>query len=143
MAKRLTEKQKSEILEYFKNGKTIADLSEEFNCTTFTITRNLKKNLGEMKYKQFVEKNKNFDQLSSQLEIDKKKENDIELANKTSKNEFSDDLKFDVNQSEHNNFTSTEFVEISPLHFEIENITRKELSSVPIKDKLFGKVKMG
>ena len=139
MARRLTEKQKSEIAEYFKNGKTIAALSEEFNCTTFTITRNLKKNLGEMKYKQFVEKNKNFDQLSSQLEIDKKKKNDIELANKTSKNEFSEDLKFDVNQSEYNNFTSTEFVEISPLHFEIENITRKELSSIPIKEIDFPK----
>ena len=99
MAKRLTEKQKSEIAEYFKNGKTIAALSEEFNCTTFTITRNLKKNLGEMKYKQFVEKNKNFNQLSSQLEIDKNKKNDIELANKTSKNEFRDDLKVEVNKT--------------------------------------------
>ena len=72
MAKRLTEKQKSEIAKYFKKGKTIEALSEEFNCTTLTITRNLKKNLGEIKYKQFLEKNKNFDQLSSQLEIDKK-----------------------------------------------------------------------
>ena len=47
MAKRLTEKQKSEIAENFKNGKTIEALSEDFNCTILTITRNLKKNLGE------------------------------------------------------------------------------------------------
>ena len=52
MAKRLTEKQKSEISEYFKNGKTIEALSEEFNCTISTISRNLKKNLGEIIYKQ-------------------------------------------------------------------------------------------
>ena len=58
MAKRLTEKQKSEITEYFKNGKTIDALSEEFNCTTLTITRNLKRNLGNLKYREFVEKNK-------------------------------------------------------------------------------------
>ena len=138
MAKRLTEKQKSEIAKYFKNGKTIESLSEEFNCTTLTIIRNLKRNLGEIKYKQFLEKNKNFDQLSSHLEIDKKK-NDFELANKISQNEFSDDLTSDANQSENNNFTSTEFVEISPLHFEIENIPRKELSSIPLKEIDFPK----
>ena len=137
MAKRLTEKQKSEIAEYFKNGKTIEALSKEFNCTTLTITRNLKKNLGEMKYKQFLEKNKNFDQLSSHLEIVKK--NDFELANKISKNEFSDDLMLDANQSENDNFSSAEFIEISPLNFEIENITRKELSSIPIKEIDFPK----
>ena len=65
MAKRLTEKQKSEIAEYFKNGKTIEALSEEFNCTKLTITRNLKKNLGEIIYKELVEKNKNFDELNT------------------------------------------------------------------------------
>ena len=54
MAKRLTEKQKSEIAEYFKNGKTIEALSEDFNCTTLTITRNLKKKLGEVMYKELV-----------------------------------------------------------------------------------------
>jgi len=138
LAKRLTEKQKSEIAKYFKNGKTIESLSEEFNCTTLTIIRNLKKNLGEIKYKQFLEKNKNFDQLSSHLEIDKKK-NDFELANKISQNEFSDDLTLDANQSENNNFTSTEFVEISPLHFEIENVPRKELSSIPLQEIDFPK----
>ena len=139
MAKRLTEKQKSEIAEYFKNGKTIEALSKDFNCTSLTIIRNLKKNLGEMKYKQFLEKNKNFDQLSSHLEIDKKKKNDFELANKISKNEFSDDLMLDANQSENDNFSSAEFIEISPLNFEIENITRKELSSIPIKEIDFPK----
>ena len=139
MAKRLTEKQKSEIAENFKNGKTIEGLSKEFNCTTLTITRNLKKNLGEMKYKQFLEKNKNYDQLGSHLEIDKKKKNDFELANKISKNEFSDDLMLDANQSENDNFSSAEFVEISPLHFEIDNLPRKELSSVPIQEIDFPK----
>ena len=140
LAKRLTEKQKSEIAEYFKNGKTIEALSKEFNCTSLTITRNLKKNLGEMKYKQFLEKNKNFNQLSSHLEIDKKKKNDFELANKISKNEFSDHLMLDANQSENDNFSSAEFIEISPLNFEIENITRKELSSIPIKEIDFPKI---
>ena len=139
MAKRLTEKQKSEITEYFKNGKTIEALSREFSCTTLTIKRNLKKNLGEKKYKDLVEKNKNVDEFNTLLEKDKKKKNDYYLARKISKNEFSDYLTLDDNQSENNNFPSTEFIEISPLHFEIENVPRKELSSIPIKEIDFPK----
>ena len=139
MAKRLTEKQKSEIAEYFKNGKTIEALSEEFNCTISTISRNLKKNLGEIIYKKLVEKNKNFDELNTLLKKDKEKKNDFEFANKISKNEFIDNQSFDANQSENNNFSSTEFVEISPLDFEIENVPRKELSSIPIKEIDFPK----
>ena len=138
MAKRLTEKQKSEIAEYFKNGKTIEALSEEFNCTISTISRNLKKNLGEIIYKQLLENNHNFHELSlEQKDIKKKK--DPELAKKSSKNKFSNEQTFDANQTDNNNFSSTEFVEISPLDFEIENVPRKELSSIPIKEIDFPK----
>ena len=138
MAKRLTEEQKCEIAEYFKNGKTIEALSQEFNCTTLTITRNLKKNLGDILYKELFEKNKNFDQLNSPSEIDKKKINFVSLEN-ISKEEFSDYPNLDSNQSKNNNFSSTEFVEISPLHFEIENVPRKELSSIPLQEIDFPK----
>ena len=139
MAKRLTEKQKSEIAEYFKNGKTIEFLSEQFNCTILTITRNLKKNLGEIIYKELVEKNKNCDELNTLVKEDKKKKNDFELSNRISKNQFIDEQTLDDNQTDNNNFSSTEFVEISPLHFEIENVPRKELSSIPIKEIDFPK----
>ena len=139
MAKRLTEKQKSEISEYFKNGKTIEALSKEFNCTNLTITRNLKKNLGEILYKELVAKNKNLDLSNTLLEEDKKRKNDYELANKIFENEFIDDQSFSANQSEDNSFSSTEFIEISPLNFEIENVPRKELSSIPIKEIDFPK----
>ena len=139
MAKRLTEKQKKEITEYFKNGKSIEALSEDFNCTTFTITRNLKKNLGETKYKILVEKNKNVKELNNLLEKDKKKKNDFDLATKIPKNQFTNDLILDSSQSDNNNFSSTEFVEISPLHYEIENVPRKELSSIPIQEIDFPK----
>ena len=139
MAKRLTEKQKKEITEYFKNGKSIEALSEDFNCTTFTITRNLKKNLGETKYKILVEKNKNVKELNNLLEKDKKKKNDFDLATKITKNQFTNDLTLDSSQSDNNNFSSTEFIEISPLHYEIENVPRKELSSIPIQEIDFPK----
>ena len=139
MAKRLTEKQKTKIAEYFKNGKTIDALSEEFNCTNLTITRNLKKNLGEIIYKELVEKNKNFDELNTLLKKDKKKKNVSLLEKKISKNEIDDNLTFNAEQSE-NNFSSSEFIEISPLHFEIENVPRKELSSTPIQEIDFPKI---
>ena len=141
MAKRLTEKQKSEIAEYFKNGKTIEVLSEEFNCTIATISRNLKKSLGEIIYKQLLENHNNYHELSILEEKDIKKKNDPELAKKSSKNEFSNEQTFDANPTDNNNnnFSSTEFVEISPLHFEIENVPRKELSSIPINEINFPK----
>ena len=139
MAKRLTEKQKSEIAEYFKNGKTIEALSEDFNCSTITITRNLKKNLGEIIYKQLLENHNNFHELSILEEKDIKKKNDPELAKKSSKNEISNEQTFDANQTDNNNFSSTEFVEISPLDFEIENVPRKDLSSIPIQEIDFPK----
>ena len=123
MAKRLTDEQKSDIAEYFKNGKTIEALSEEFNCTISTISRNLKKNLGEIIYKELLEKNKNG----------------FEFTKKISKNEFSDEQTLDANQFDNNNFSSAEFIEISPLNYEIENRPRKELSSIPIQEIDFPK----
>ena len=140
MAKRLTEKEKSEIAEYFKNGKPIEALSEEFNCTIPTIIRNLKKNLGEIIYKELVEKNKNFDKFNTLLENDKEKKNDFEFAKKISKNESIDKQTSDTNKFDNNNFERTEFVEISPIHYEIENVPRKELSSIPIKEIDFPKI---
>ena len=52
MAKRLTEKQKNEIVKLFISGINIEQLSIQFNCTKLTISRNLKKNLGENNYKE-------------------------------------------------------------------------------------------
>ena len=90
-------------------------------------------------YKQFVEKNKNFDELNTLSEIDKKKKNDFELGKKYPKNELSEEETFCANQSDNNNFSNTEFIEISPLNFEIENAPRKELSSIPIQEIDFPK----
>ncbi len=140
MAKRLTEKQKSEIAQSFKTGKSIEDLSETYNCTILTITRNLKKKLGEIIFKEIVEKNKNFDKFNALLEKDKKKKNDYKYAETISKNESKDEQASDTSKSDNNNFSSTEFVEISPLHFEIENVPRKELSSIPIEEIDFPKI---
>ena len=58
MTKRLTDKQKEQIVTSFKTGIAIDVLSQKYNCTNSTIIRNLKKNLGELKYKDFFNKSK-------------------------------------------------------------------------------------
>ena len=58
LAKHLSDKQKEKILELFLNGKTIDEISIEFSCTKLTISRNLKKNFGEDKFKSLIQKNK-------------------------------------------------------------------------------------
>ena len=53
MTKRLTEKQKEEIVKSFQSGIAIDVLSEKYVCTVSTIIRNLKKSLGDIEYKEF------------------------------------------------------------------------------------------
>ena len=57
LAKRLTEKENEKLVEGFKSGKTIKDLSEEFCFTSITIIRKLKKKLGVLLYKEINSKN--------------------------------------------------------------------------------------
>ena len=60
MTKRLTAKQKEEIVISFKLDRDIDTLSKKYSCTKSTIIRNLKKNLGELKYKDFINKSKSL-----------------------------------------------------------------------------------
>ena len=62
MAKRLTEKQRKEIVKSFTEGKNVNFLSETFNCNKLTIIRNLKKSLGDIKYKEFLSKSSYLEQ---------------------------------------------------------------------------------
>ncbi len=127
MAKRLTEKQKEEIIKSFTCGKTIEFLSVEFSCTKSTIIRNLKRNLGELSYKEFIIKNK------------KSKENTINEINTTINN--NSEIKKSIDKrNEEDSFPVSPFMEIIPLDYEIENSPRKELSSVPISDIEFPKM---
>ena len=120
MAKRLSEKQKEEILRLFIDGKTIEDLAIEFNCTKLTISRNLKKEIGEEKYKECTKKIK----LLNQNIINESQEKEIIFA--------------DPNKEEFN--TLTQFMELTPLDYEIDNSVQKDLSSIPIKDINFPKI---
>ena len=67
LAKRLSEKEKEEIVKFFTIGKNIDQLSKDFNCTKLTITRNLKRSLGEKKYKKLFESHKSSSKLKEDI----------------------------------------------------------------------------
>ena len=138
MAKRLTEKQKEEIVQGFKSGKTIDSLSEKYNCTTTTVIRNLKKSLGDSKFKEFLNISKSLEEKS------RKNKNNTSLKEKFDNEDLNNDsinsklLNKNINAS---NFAPIDsFFEIAPIDYEIDNSSRKELSSVPISEIDFPKI---
>ena len=133
MAKRLTDKQKELILRSFTEGKNIDALSEEFNCNKLTITRNLKKSLGEIKYKDLNKKNKLKNQNKS---VGKDFTN---LLNEDANKQIIDEeinFREQIYQGIQNedNFDFHTFTEITPLDQNIEDNARKDLSSIPISE---------
>ncbi|MDC3134995.1 hypothetical protein OA511_03345 [Prochlorococcus sp. AH-716-J09] len=140
MTKRLTEKQKEQIVKSFKSGIAIDVLSQEYNCTNSTIIRNLKKNLGDLKYRESLNKRKSSIEKS--------------ITNKNQTNDFknkdfdNDDLWKDSSNLNNlnKNITASNFApidaffEIAPLDYEIDSSSRKELSSVSLSEVDFPKV---
>ena len=135
MAKRLTEKEKYEILESFKSGKSIGHLSEKYNCNKLTITRNLKKSLGELQYKELINKKKSTGRTSND-----DRPSNINLNNEISKKVSVSSKVLNDNISSSNFAPIDSFLEIAPLEYEIDNTSRKEISSVPISQITFPKV---
>ena len=132
MGKRLSEKQKQEIVKYFIDGLKIDEISKKFDCTNLTISRNLKKSLGDQRFLELKSLNiqgANFDNKKINLNISVNRKNNQE---DNSKNKFNDEKQNKKNQDQ--TFYGNEFVEITPLNFEIENTTRKDISSVPISE---------
>ena len=138
MTRRLTEKQKEEIAKSFKSGRTIDSLAEEYNCTTSTIIRNLKKSLGDSKYKELLNISKSLEKKSRKNENDDylKKNFDNEDLNNDSIN--SKVLNENITTS---NFTPIDsFFEIAPIDYEVDDSSRKELSSISLSQVDFPKV---
>ena len=131
MAKRLTEKQKEEIKINFLDNQSIDNLSEKFNCSKTTIIRNLKKNLGEKKYKEIL----NRSNPTLDLDDDKLAENEIQQTYETNKiNETYEALisQGRSNEDKINSFDS--FIEITPLNHDFEDLSQKDISSIPLSE---------
>ena len=140
LGKRLTAKQKEEIMKSFESGINIDVLSKKYICTKSTITRNLKKNLGELKFKEL------FNKLKSLKEKSKTNNNRINdfpetnLDNLNLQNDSNDRKVLNEDKTVPNFAPNDYFFEIAPIDYEIENSSRKEFSSVPISDVDFPKV---
>ncbi len=140
MPRRLSEKQKKIIIDNFKDGKTIEDLSKEFDCTNLTIVRNIKKNLGEKIYKDLVNKRKNLENFKRSSDKKNMINEDPEYTSPKLTNVIIESSDLNEKDSESYQSPLAEFVEISPLNYEIENSPRKDLSSVSIADTELPKI---
>jgi hypothetical protein len=140
LTKRLTEKQKKEIVECFKSGINIHALAQKNSCTNSTVIRNLKKNLGELKYKELINKSKS---LKENPKTNKDQSNDLTKTNFDNgdfKNDLRDQKVLNENITSSNFAPIDSFFEIAPVDYEIDNSSRKELSSVPLSEVDFPKV---
>ena len=135
MAKRLTPEQLLELLKSFKSGSTIDELSRSYKFTKLTISRNLKKNLGEQKYKELLISNKSLKNSYTTKKIDES------YATVQEKKTYSkSDVNNEIISRNEESFSSITFMEIPPMDFQIENLPQKDLSSVPISDFDFPKI---
>ena len=120
------------MIRSFTEGKTLDELAKELDYSKLTIIRNLKKNIGEEKYKEIILQSK-------QNKVIKNKEIKTIYHNS---NDFSkEDFKNLENKKKSSEFdTFHQFTEITPLNTEIENVVQKDLSSIPIAEVDFPKV---
>ncbi len=123
MAKRISEKQRKEIIDDFINNKSLEEISRKFNFTKLTISRHLKKSLGEVKYSEINKSSKTDRRFSEPNQLDKTKG----ISN------IVDGLSTD-SSTDNDLFTNESFFEIEPLELDINTIQQKDLSSVSIKE---------
>ena len=128
MPKRISQKEKEDMILDFFNGMNIEELSKKFSCTKITINRHLKKSIDEKKYENIIKRNNQV----------KKSEKSINL-DRESTSPFIEKIIKEIPNSE-NSFSDQSFMEIAPLNYEIDNEPQKDLSSIPISHIDFPKI---
>jgi len=137
LPKRVSEIQKKEILDSFLSGLGLNELSLKYDFTKNTIIKQLKKIIGEEKFKKIKIKNTNkkkFDVKKNFDRIDDFKKDEISE---------SDEIVENINDSDFSNINNSieqVFFEVPPLSTEINTSEQKELTSEPLKDAKFPSV---
>ena len=133
LAKRLTKTEKEQITKSFLNGESVDSLSEKFNFSRLTISRNLKNLIGEEKYKSF---NRANNISNDEIKINPKENaydcNHINDKDSFHKKDNSNDLLKEKEIS-----GEDLFVEISPLNYEIDSLPQRDLASISLKNVEF------
>ena len=131
MAKRLSQEQKDEIINQFSIGISIEELSIKYGCTKLTISRNLKKFLGEDRFEKLKKKESS---ILSTAEIIS--DQALNKRNLTEDQGIVDQL---ISPEVTVNLTNPEFIELTPLDYEIDNSIQKDISSIPLSKVDFPK----
>ena len=122
MPKKLSDRQKSDMVKGFISGETIDQLTEKYQITKVTITRHLKKEVDPNLFKTLIKN----------IKLNKKT---VIENNKKNKNEYfenSDVLEKKVYTDA--SFNDQTFFEITPLDYIIDHQEQKDLSSVSIAE---------
>ena len=120
MAKRISDKERKEIIDDFINNKSLEEISKRFNFTKLTISRNLKKSLGEDKFNEINQFNKIGEKDPDPKNLDAIIHHDNNI------NQFKEVSK--------DSSPENTFLEIAPLNLEIDVEQQKDLSSISIKE---------
>ena len=108
MAKRLSEKEKEEMIKRFSMGETLENLSKNYQCTKLTISRNLKKFLGEEEYKLLISKKSSNKEL-----VRKEKATTSSLFNDFENLSLSENEIYDKQFEDQETFGGSQFVDYS------------------------------
>ena len=121
MPKRISVKEKEEIIKSFLSGKTIDEIATKYNFTKLTISRNLKKNLGKVKYKEIL----THSNANNYLHNDEHEDiSDINQENNL--NNFETSNNFLKEES----LSSNSFTEIVPLNYDIETASKHKTKGI-------------
>ena len=139
MAKRLSSTNKEQILKKFQNGENLEELAEQFGCTKLTISRNLKQKLGEDQYNLINKSNKvrlvNVkDTNKHNLELSGDKKYDSLTSHTRNNTDIDSEIEFD------NLINNDAFLEIAPMEYQIDESSRKDLSSISIDEVDFPEI---
>ena len=131
MPKKVSAQEKELIKSAFIDGQSIPELSDKFNVSKVTISRYLKKEITEHKYKEILKKNKNM-----------KKNNFLKKEINPISETYNVEQEIKDKDLCNSNFSYSDqsFFEITPLNYEIDNVPQKDLSSVPISEFVFPKI---
>lgn len=119
VSKKVTDLQKKEILESFKDGLSLKDLSLKYKFSVQTISRQLKNLIGEVEFKKIKLSKLNKNDFNESISLVKKE-------NQSS--------KFTKEKFENNTENEFNFVEIAPLTEGVNLETQKDISSKPLSE---------
>ena len=127
LAKRISDIERKEIVFDFTNNKSLEEISKKYNFTKLTISRNLKKSLGEDKFNEIIKSNKSEKRnLDSEQLVEK-------IPTDNNVNRFFKERSKD-------SFADNTFFEIAPFNLEIDKEPQKDFSSISIEEVELPKV---